>query len=502
LATLALAGIASDGADARARRHHHRGHAARHASYDPPTSSIVVDANSGAVLQSSNPDSLRHPASLTKMMTLYLLFERLQSGQLSLSSELPVSSHAAAQAPSKLGLKPGETIRVETAIKAIVTKSANDVAVVIGEALGGDEPSFARMMTAKARALGMTRTTYRNASGLPDDDQVTTARDQSIIGRALRDRFPQYFHYFSTRSFAFRGDTVRGHNHLLGRIDGVDGIKTGYINESGFNIVTSVHRGNRFLVAVVFGGRTARARDARIASLIESTIGQALAKRTAPPVVEGWMSAKPQQAEPEPTRTDSVAHAAPPPVQETREARASVEVGSTAPIKPIAVKTISVRSSSVQKTALSAVPPTSGRLSPGPTTKVTDVSIVKGEALPPAEETRPAPVQRVAVASALPQKLAVAEPPPAHASPAKVHASGWMIQVGAFDDEKEAKHRLSSAQDKAKDQLGRADPFTEKVSKGSKSLYRARFAGLDKDAAEAACKHLKRSDIPCMLLKN
>jgi D-alanyl-D-alanine carboxypeptidase len=499
LTTLALASVASDGADARSRRHRH--HAARHVSYDPPTSSIVVDANSGTVLESSNPDAIRHPASLTKMMTLYLLFERLQSGQLSLSSELPVSAHAAAQAPSKLGLKSGDSIRVETAIKAIVTKSANDVAVVIGEALGGDEPSFARMMTAKARALGMSRTIYRNASGLPDDDQVTTARDQSIIGRALRDRFPQYFHYFSTRSFAFRGDTVRGHNRLLGSIDGVDGIKTGYIHESGFNIVTSVHRGNRNLVAVVFGGRTARARDARVASLIESTMDKAIARRTAPAVVEGWQTAR-SVPEAEPARTEVVAQAAPAPVQETRETRATVEVGSTAPIKPIAVKTISVHSSSIQKTALSAVPPTSGRLSPGHTSKVTDIATVKAETLPPpAEQPRSAPVQRVA--SALPQKLAVAEPAASAPAPqAKVHASGWMIQVGAFDDEKEAKHRLSAAQDRAKDQLGSADPFTERVSKGSKSLYRARFAGLDKDAAESACKHLKRSDIPCMLLKN
>ncbi len=177
-----------------------------------------------------------------------------------------MSAHAAAQAPSKLGLKPGDSIRVETAIKAIVTKSANDVAVVIGEALGGDEPSFARMMTAKAHALGMTHTTYHNASGLPDDAQVTTARDQAILGRALQDRFPQYYHYFSTRAFDFRGRTVRGHNHLLGNVAGVDGIKTGYIRDSGFNIVTSVHRGNRYIVAVVFGGRTARARDARVES--------------------------------------------------------------------------------------------------------------------------------------------------------------------------------------------------------------------------------------------
>ena len=192
----------------------------------------MVDVNSGAVMQATNADASRHPASLTKIMTLYLLFERLEAGKIKLNTELEVSAHAAAQAPSKLGLKPGDTIKVETAIRAIVTKSANDVAVIVGEALGGDEPSFARMMTAKAHALGMEHTTYRNASGLPDDAQVTTARDQALLGRAINDRFPSYYHYFSTRTFEYHGHTMRNHNHLLGSVEGVDGIKTGYIHDS------------------------------------------------------------------------------------------------------------------------------------------------------------------------------------------------------------------------------------------------------------------------------
>ncbi len=520
LTTLALASVAIDGAEARGRRHH-RHHAAKHENYSPPTSSIVVDTNSGAVLESSNPDAVRHPASLTKMMTLYLLFERLQSGKLSLSSELSVSSHAAAQAPSKLGLEEGDKISVEDAIKAVVTKSANDVAVVIGEALGGDEQSFARMMTAKAHALGMTHTTYRNASGLPNDEQVTTARDQSIIGRALRDRFPQYFHYFATRSFAYDGRVVRGHNHLLENLAGTDGIKTGYITESGFNIVTSVHRGARYVVAVVFGGRTARARDARVASLVEQTIDKASAKRTAALVVEGWQAAQSQQQqEPQPQRTDSPARQ----IEEPRENRAiSDMIGSTAPIKPIPVKTIAVHASSMQKkTTLSAAAPTSNRLTSAPSAPVRDVQVAKADT--PAVEARrlpspPAPQKPVAIATAappspqkpvataappVPQKVASALPMAISESKPATEAkprSGWMIQVGAFDDEKEAKHRLSAAQEKARE-LGSADPFTERVSKGTKSLYRARFAGLDKEVAETACKHLKRSDIPCMMLRN
>ncbi len=271
LAVLVAVTASSDSADARRRHHRHHRHHVSAERYHPPYSSIVVDANSGAVMQATDADSPRHPASLTKIMTLYLLFERLEAGKIKLTSEMKVSPHAAAQAPSKLGLKPGETIEVETAIRAIVTKSANDVAVIVAEAIGGDETEFAQMMTAKAHALGMTHTTYRNASGLPDDRQITTARDMAILGRAIHDRFPKYYHYFSTRTFAFGGKVMRNHNHLLGRVDGVDGIKTGYIHDSGFNIVTSVQRHHRHIVAVVFGGRSANARDASMRSLIAKT---------------------------------------------------------------------------------------------------------------------------------------------------------------------------------------------------------------------------------------
>ncbi len=287
-AVIALAAFC-DSADAR-RGHRHKSQSSE--SYQPSYSSIVVDINSGEVMQATNADAPRHPASLTKIMTLYMLFERLEQGKIKPQTELPVSAHAAVQAPSKLGLKPGETIRVETAIRAIVTKSANDVAVIVAEALGGDEPNFAKLMTAKARALGMAQTTYRNASGLPDEEQITTARDQALLGRAIQDRFPSYYHYFATRTFDYRGKSIRNHNHLLGVVDGVDGIKTGYIRNSGFNIVTSVRRANRHLVAVVFGGRSADARDARVRSLIENNINIASIKRTAPPVLEGWETAQ------------------------------------------------------------------------------------------------------------------------------------------------------------------------------------------------------------------
>jgi D-alanyl-D-alanine carboxypeptidase len=241
------------------------------------SAAMVVDAKTGKVLYSSNADTRTYPASLTKMMTLYLLFEALDSGKVSLSSRITVSAHAAAQPPSKLGLKPGQTIAVKDAILALVTRSANDIAAAIGEYLGGSESSFAVQMTARARSLGMKNTTFRNASGLPDSAQVTTARDMSILGRALQDRFPAYFSYFKTTTFTYNGAKIGNHNRLLGKINGVDGIKTGYIRAAGFNLVTSVNLPDRRLVAVVLGGSTASSRDQRMAGLIKTYIPQASA---------------------------------------------------------------------------------------------------------------------------------------------------------------------------------------------------------------------------------
>ena len=281
--------ITSDSAEARRhRRHtarHHHSESARE-SYSPQFASIIVDGNTGSVLSSNSPDGLRHPASLTKIMTLYLLFERLDSGKMKLDTEMPVSEHASEQDPTKLGLRPGQTIKVEDAIKGLVTRSANDAAVVIAEAIGGSEEDFARMMTRKARALGMSRTTYRNASGLPNDEQITTARDQSTLGRAIQDRFPRYYRYFSTTAFNFRGHTITGHNRLLGSVEGVDGIKTGYTRASGFNLVTSIHRGNRFLVGVVLGGRSGGSRDAIMRNLLAENIGKGATTRTAAAITE------------------------------------------------------------------------------------------------------------------------------------------------------------------------------------------------------------------------
>ncbi len=233
---------------------------------------IVVDAKTGKQLFESNSTAPRYPASLTKMMTLYLLFEALDSGRVTKDTQIPVSAHAAAQPPTKLRFRPGETVDVDTAIRALTVKSANDVAVAVGEYLAGSEDAFAAAMTERARRIGMRNTVFRNASGLPDDGQHTTARDMAVLGLALRQRFPQYYYYFSATDFTFRGRQVRGHNDLLGRVAGVDGIKTGFIRASGFNIVTSYDAGGKRFVVVVMGADSARARNAHVEALLERAL--------------------------------------------------------------------------------------------------------------------------------------------------------------------------------------------------------------------------------------
>jgi D-alanyl-D-alanine carboxypeptidase len=502
-----------------APRVHYRGHAQ---SYEPPFASIVVDGNTGDVLHAANADASRHPASLTKIMTLYLLFERLDAGKIKLDTPLRVSEHAADQAPTKLGLKPGQTLAVEDAIKAVVTKSANDAAVAIAENLGSDEDEFARLMTQKAHALGMNHTTYVNASGLPDDDQVTTARDQALLGREIQERFPHYYKYFSTPEFTYHGHEMRNHNHLLGMVGGVDGIKTGYTRASGFNLVTSVHRDGRYIVAVVLGGRSASQRDARMRELIVTHIKEASLRRTAPviaektPVAAGKVAEKAEQRnDPQPVafaKAPLSSHADPAPAP---AANARTTIGSNDPIQPLLVRTITYRTASVEGAALAPMPTLVPVVPPAaqPAAPV----VVR---MPPAAQV-PEPPRTIVVASTEPAAIAalpkiepakpelakpeVAKPDSAKAAPPpqQTHAhGGWLIQIGAYDGEDEAKQHLSNAQSKIPTMLGAADPFTERVQKGDKALYRARFAGFDKATAEAACRQLKHSDIECMAVKN
>lgn len=568
--------ITSDSAEARRhRRHyarHHHSEAARE-SYSPQFASIVVDGNTGAVLTSNSPDGLRHPASLTKIMTLYLLFERLDSGKMKLDTEMPVSEHASEQDPTKLGLRPGQTIRVEDAIKGLVTRSANDAAVVIAEAIGGSEEDFARMMTRKARALGMSRTTYRNASGLPNDEQITTARDQSTLGRAIQDRFPRYYRYFSTTAFNFRGHTITGHNRLLGSVEGVDGIKTGYTRASGFNLVTSIHRGNRFLVGVVLGGRSGGSRDAIMRNLLAENIGKAATTRTAAAITErnpadanvqvadagdardadtpqqvaaSEPAAAPMPA-PRPASKPSLMAAAaaalpPPPAKPEPQARPepapltsgviqtqqlAAIPGSAEPMKPVKVKTVQVKAGQIRLAAAgpaqSAPPITSTIPSRGEIPETSNAMMARAAetsrpemppqpanfgtgngilgVLPASAVHAPAPAAPQAVASIEPTHSLQAAPQTSAVKPGIAH-TGWIIQVGALESEGEANKRIDLARSSARGLLSKADPFTEVVAKDNRKLYRARFAGLERDQAEAACKTLKRAEISCITVRN
>jgi len=473
--------------------------------YAPPSASIIVDGNTGNVLYAANVDALRHPASLTKIMTLYLLFERLDAGKIRLDTPLKISEHAAEQAPTKLGLKPGQTIAVEDAIKAVVTKSANDAAVAIAENLGGDEDEFAKLMTQKAHALGMSHTTYVNASGLPDDDQNTTARDQAALGRAIQDRFPRYYKYFSTEEFVYRGREMRNHNHLLGVVSGVDGIKTGYTRASGFNLVTSVHRDGRYIVAVVLGGRSASERDARMRELIGSHIKEASLQRTAPTLAE--KSEQRGDSQPIAFAAAPLASHAEPAAAASASGHGSAKAGSSDPIQPLMVKTVTYRTAPPQATTLAPLP----NLVPAAAASPQPAVSAPTHASPAPQEAEPAtPI----VAATEPGTVATAakiEPAEstrdddAKTSPAarRVHAhGGWLVQIGAFEGEDEAKQHLSAAQSHAPTMLAEADAFTERVQKGEKALYRARFVGFDKATAEAICKQLKRNEIECMALKN
>jgi D-alanyl-D-alanine carboxypeptidase len=533
-AAVAFLAVATEPADARKRKRSvKQAKAAAVSSYNPPYAAIVVDAKTGAVLHQSAPDGARHPASLTKIMTLYLLFEQLEAGKIALDTPMPVSEEASIQAPTKLGLKPGSTLLVEDAIKGLVTKSANDAAVVIAEKLGGTEEEFGRMMTRKARALGMQHTVYRNASGLPNDEQVTTARDQALLGIAVQQRFPKYYKYFSVSSFVYHGSAMRNHNKLLGKVEGVDGIKTGYTRASGFNLVTSVKRGYRHIVAVVLGGRSGASRDARMRDLISSTIADASAKPTsamalapeappaAAPLLPGLPAlfapiAKPEVTKPEVARTEpaqpapaapALASAESTPVAlppRTQESTAAISGANDAPIKPIKVKTLSVKlvpGKNAPAADNTPDPATTKSVRTAALASPSEMNVAPPAAAAKAPETAIAPVTarntvvpKQQVASAKPDDIAITTRP-------TNTRGGWAIQVGAFEDEGEAKGKLSAAKGKVTNLVAKAQAYIERTTKGAKTYFRARFAGFDKDQAQDACKKLKRSDIECMAMK-
>ncbi len=443
---------------------------------------FVIDAKSGKVLYSRHADARRYPASLTKMMTLYLVFEDLKRGKISLKSRVKMSRHAASQPPSKLGIKIGRTFSVRQGIYALVTKSANDVATALGEKLSGSEKAFARRMTIKARQLGMHRTTFKNANGLPNRQQVTTARDMSKLGLALKEHFPKKFNYFKTKSFKYGRKRYRNHNRLLGRIKGVDGIKTGYTRASGFNLVSSVSRGNRRIIAVVLGGRTGKARNAQMARLI---------KKYLPRATRGRSKTLIAKARPLNTKVTRTAIVIP-----------KKKVIKLVPVKIAAVALPTNRPNTVKKASKPSRVEIAHQTS-SYASATANASTIHAKLIELAAKTMPLPTPSPKIYDPVQTGAVSKSKLVAMNKPSSKNRKGWQIQIGATPSRASAEKLLSAARTKAKTLLASNDNYMESVIKGSTTLIRARFAGFSsKRSARKACKYLKRRKFSCLAIHN
>ncbi|MDR3494301.1 MAG: SPOR domain-containing protein [Ancalomicrobiaceae bacterium] len=543
-------------ADARSHHRHPRAQQVHHSARveDGGTittsgryASFVVDAKTGKVLYAKNADAPRHPASLTKMMTLYILFEEMERGRFTPSSPLKISAHAAAQQPTKLGLRPGDTIEVGDAIRGLVTQSANDAAVTIAENIAGSEDAFARRMTATAHRIGMNGTTFRNASGLPNDEQVTTAHDIVTLGRALQERFPEQFKIFSTRSFAYHGRVYGNHNHLLGRIEGVDGIKTGYTEASGFNLVTDLKRDGHHIVAAVMGGPTGYARDAHMIKLLDATIASSsTGPRIASVFTDPKMAARDGDEKPtKPIRIDRGQDGTPdrPVAAKVEPSLASNEMVQPQPVLASAIEEPIARPKPRMAVAEAHSPTSDATTPPRADDRGAAVAMAKAilnadqnrkpvvaansDTIPPMPSSKPklsnadpsplsersvAPSRKAEAEKDQPDRIVTASLEPAAKTsdpvrqrpPAPIATRGdsWAIQIGAVDDVGAAKTLLSRAKSVAEKPLSGIDPVTETVTKGSTTLYRARFAGFTgKSQAESACAALKRKEFACFVMR-
>lgn len=470
----------------------------------PVQASIVVDAATGEVLQASSADTSTYPASLTKMMTLYLLFEAMQDGRVKLTDTITFSNYAAGMSATNLNVDGGDRITVETAILALVVRSANDAAVAIAEHLGGTESGFARLMTNKAQTLGMTNTLFRNANGLPDPKQRTTARDMATLAIALIRDFPQYYGYFKRTSFQYRGVNYSGHNKLLKTFPGYDGIKTGYIRASGFNLASSAARDGRRLVVVVMGGTSPSMRDRRVADLLTSGFktqhgtGMLLAARA--------------------PAAGKVNAALPAPVETVAE-----DVIAKILVRPAQAETLASAQNSEDGFALAGLKGLAPMLKPGTRPKTVEMlAAVPVQA--PKPVLAPKPVQAPALAPTVaaahvpatqpilkpgtgPREVAlaaaVAPEPDSQATTVVWRPDGdYGIQVGAYSKYNAAQKAAQTATSSEAQLLADARIIidTQKMSNGSK-VYRARVAGLSKGDAQTACRNLKAKRTDCLVLK-
>jgi len=461
----------------------------------PRTASMVIDVHTGRVLHQKKARLPVYPASLTKLMTIYMVFEALEKKQIGWSTPITISRHAAAQSPSKLGLKPGETISVRDAVGALVVKSANDIAAAVAEHLAGSEHAFARRMTSRAHALGMTSTQFRNASGLPNPHQRTTAHDMIRLAVHLFDDFPQHFHLFRKRRFVYRGRTYRNHNGLLGRFAGTDGFKTGYTRASGFNLVASVHRNRRHVIGVVFGGRTARRRNRRMRYLLTAALKKATPGRSR-------LRRAPHRISRRPAKT----RAAPPPkatirrhprgsTLDLRRRRLAGLAGRTThrpqpkpePLRVAPVRTVDIKT----------------RPEPAPTTARRSA---EADGRPPSTLGQQA--RALARHTGGQPQIQPQAPQPNSRWTGDAGRSGlgaattmgaYHVQVGAYSSAVEARARLAHLRQRLGPLVYSARPSTESALVADRRVYRARFAGLDAETATRVCTEMRRRAIDCFV---
>ena len=444
LTLLVVASISADTADAARKR---KGKRHRHVVTAPQPyvekfAAIVIEANSGKVLYERMSTDTRYPASLTKMMTLYLLFEQVQKGNMTLSTPMTTSTYAASQDPTKLGLDPGDQITTEDAIKALVVRSANDVAVVVAEHLGGSEWTFATRMTQKAREMGMARTTFVNASGLPDENQQSTAADLVILSRRLVTDFPQFYPYFRLQSFYWGGRSFEGHNNLMKFFDGADGMKTGYTRMSGFNLASSATRQGTRLVAVVMGGRSARDRDIQTAELLESEFTRLGLGRPAPVIM-----------------------AMSPLVLDDEEAAAEAADDSASAFRPDAASKVTMAAPAPQPQ-----PSTNGSAPVMASIPSSPREVGQGDT---AEQIRSNPV---------------------------THSGQWGIQVGAHSTREKAETQLQEVSAQQRDIIGGARSAIVQLDVRGETFFRVRFGAFTPAKAESLCKQLQKRGTSCLVV--
>ena len=484
---------------------------------------LVVDANSGRVMQQVAADAPRHPASLAKLMTLYLVFERIEQGRLSYRTPIRFSANAAAAAPSKLDLSEGAQIALIDAVKVLITKSANDVAVAIAERIAGSEAGFARLMTQKAHQLGMTATTFRNASGLPDDEQVTSARDMVTLALHLEDDFPKHYALFATRYFTYDGETFRNHNSLLFDLPGTDGLKTGYTQASGFNLIASVRRGRKHVVGVIFGGTSAASRDRAMEGYLLHALTLAASERTRSTV-------RVRVAHRPPREPPTLVPPAPQPVTRAQWAP-SRAAAMPAPAGASAAPAAAPSSLSAPAAPTIAFPRVrqvllAERTTANPAAAPQGIAALLGEAdgqnaaasaAPGPEAARPAEARQMSLGR--PEAVRAAEAPPAKRVAATSPASrrvaeatptaaaqrgtgGFVIQIGAYGSQAEAERQLARARKEAPHLLAQRAPMTQQVGQGERLLFRARYGGFAAAAGAAeACQALQRHGFACLVVR-